>query len=223
MSCGFAPQLWNEAGVSPFQSAMMRPRARREQTAKPPFTWDCRPFSAPSSPLAATSGAHHLRAGIVVCVSWGKEFYMKIAVACDGLRTSSHAARCGSFMCYTVNKGVITDCRNLPNMGVTSHEAAQLVSSLGFDAIITKGIDMDMAEELCASGIEVVAGVDGTSREVVESYVTETLMGSRIALPCSRRRRGMRRGRCRCGVRPHRREAGSISLAREHPLLRSRG
>lgn len=103
---------------------------------------------------------------------------MKIAVACDGLRTSSHAARCGSFMCYTVNKGVITDCRNLPNMGVTSHEAAQLVSNLGFDVIITKGIDMDMAEELCASGIEVVAGVDGTSREVVESYVTETLMGA---------------------------------------------
>ena len=83
---------------------------------------------------------------------------MKIAVACDGLRTSSHAARCGSFMCYTVEKGVITDCRNLPNMGVTSQEAADLINGLGFDAIITKGIDMDMAENLCASGVEVVAG-----------------------------------------------------------------
>ena len=103
---------------------------------------------------------------------------MKIAVACDGLRTSSHAARCGSFMCYTVDKGVITDCRNLPNMGVTSHEAAQLISGLKFDAIITRGIDMDMAEELCSSGVEVVAGVEGTSREVVESYVTETLLGA---------------------------------------------
>ncbi len=150
---------------------------------------------------------------------------MKIAVACDGLRTSSHAARCGSFMCYTVEKGVITDCRNLPNMGVTSQEAADLINGLGFDAIITnarcgsfmcytvekgvitdcrnlpnmgvtsqeaadlinglgfdaiitKGIDMDMAEDLCASGVEVVAGVDGTSREVVESYVTETLLGA---------------------------------------------
>lgn len=103
---------------------------------------------------------------------------MKIAVACDGLRTSSHAARCGSFMCYTVEKGVITDCRNLPNMGVTSQEAADLINGLGFDVIITKGIDMDMAEDLCASGVEVVAGVDGTSREVVESYVTETLLGA---------------------------------------------
>ncbi len=37
---------------------------------------------------------------------------------------------------------------------------------------------MDMAEDLCASGVEVVAGVDGTSREVVESYVTETLLGA---------------------------------------------
>lgn len=81
-------------------------------------------------------------------------------------------------MCYTVDKGVITDCRNLPNMGVTSHEAAQLISGLKFDAIITRGIDMDMAEELCSSGVEVVAGVEGTSREVVESYVTETLLGA---------------------------------------------
>ena len=81
-------------------------------------------------------------------------------------------------MCYTVEKGVITDCRNLPNMGVTSQEAADLINGLGFDVIITKGIDMDMAEDLCASGVEVVAGVDGTSREVVESYVTETLLGA---------------------------------------------
>ncbi len=103
---------------------------------------------------------------------------MKIAVACDGLTVSSHAARCDSFMCYTVDKGIITDCRNLPNMGVTSQEGADLITGLGFDAIISGGIDMDMANELCAHGIEVVAGVNGTSREVVESYITHTLMGA---------------------------------------------
>lgn len=107
---------------------------------------------------------------------------MKIAVACDGLSVSSHAARCDGFMCYTIEKGIISDCRNLPNMGVTSHEAAQLISSLGFDAIISGGIDMDMANELCASGVEVVAGVQGTAREVVNSYLANTLMGNAVAL-----------------------------------------
>ncbi|MCI2242222.1 NifB/NifX family molybdenum-iron cluster-binding protein [Adlercreutzia faecimuris] len=103
---------------------------------------------------------------------------MKVAVACEGMGVSHHAAQCASFMCYTVDKGIITDCRNLPNMGVTSHDAAQLVKDLGFDALIAGGIDMDMANELCYAGIEVVAGVEGTAREVAEAYISHTLMGA---------------------------------------------
>ncbi len=103
---------------------------------------------------------------------------MKVAVACEGMGVSHHAAQCASFMCYTVEKGIITDCRNLPNMGVTSHDAAQLVKDLGFDALIAGGIDMDMANELCYAGIEVVAGVEGTAREVAEAYLNHTLMGA---------------------------------------------
>lgn len=81
-------------------------------------------------------------------------------------------------MCYTVDKGIVTDCRNLPNMGITSHEAVQLILGLGFDAIISGGIDYDMANELCASGVEVVAGVEGSPREVLDSYINHTLMGA---------------------------------------------
>ena len=81
-------------------------------------------------------------------------------------------------MCYTVEKGIITDCRNLPNMGVTSHDAAQLVKDLGFDALIAGGIDMDMANELCYAGIEVVAGVEDRLRRyrtAIENGDRETL------------------------------------------------
>lgn len=81
-------------------------------------------------------------------------------------------------MCYTVERGIIVDCRNLPNMGISSHEGAQLIIGLGFDTIISGGIDMDMANELCGAGVEVVAGVDGTAREVAEAYINHTLMGA---------------------------------------------
>lgn len=81
-------------------------------------------------------------------------------------------------MCYTLDKGILVDCRNLPNMSVDSHETAALIISLGFDALITYGIDMDMAEELCSAGVEVVAGAQGTAREVVEAYNNCTLMGA---------------------------------------------
>lgn len=103
---------------------------------------------------------------------------MKVAVACDGLVASSHAAQCDSFMCYTVERGIISDCRNLPNSGITSHESARLIIGLGFDALITSGIDIDMANELCAAGVEVVAGVTGTAREVAQAYISHTLMGA---------------------------------------------
>ena len=103
---------------------------------------------------------------------------MRIAVACVGLGVAPHAARCESFMCYTVEKGIIRDCRNLPNMGITSAEAVELVQSLGFDALISGGIDLDTANELCRLGVEVVAGASGTAREVVEAYLSSTLMGA---------------------------------------------
>lgn len=103
---------------------------------------------------------------------------MKIAVACNGMRVSPHAAQCESFMCYNINKGIITECRNLPNMGITSAEGADLIKRAGFDVLITGGIDMDMADALCDCGVEVVAGTEGTAREVVDSYINSTLMGA---------------------------------------------
>lgn len=102
---------------------------------------------------------------------------MKIAVACNGLDLSAHAAQCDGFLCYTVDKGIVTDCRNLPNMYDTSHEAAELVKAVGFDTIITGGIDMDMADALCDAGVEVVAGAEGTPREALDAYLAHTLMG----------------------------------------------
>lgn len=102
---------------------------------------------------------------------------MRIAVACDGLDISAHAAQCEGFLCYTVERGIITSCRNLPNMMDTSLEAAELVCGMGIDTIIANGIDMDMAEVLCAAGIEVVPGAQGTPREAVDAYLAHTLLG----------------------------------------------
>lgn len=103
---------------------------------------------------------------------------MKIAVACEGMGVSSHAAQCESFMCYTIEKGIITDCKNLPNMGITGEETVALMRQIGFDVLIAGGVDMDTANALCYAGVEVVAGASGTAREVVNSYMNRTLMGA---------------------------------------------
>ena len=103
---------------------------------------------------------------------------MKIIVACEGLGVSPHAVHCASFMCYTVERGIIADCRNLPNPGLSAEDTAQMFIDLGVGTIITGGIDYDFANMLCHAGIEVVAGVEGSAREVLEAYINHTLIGA---------------------------------------------
>lgn len=86
---------------------------------------------------------------------------MQMAVASDGLQVSSHAVHCSSFMFYTVKRGIITECQNLPNPGLPANETVGLLKNLEIDVLITGGIDMDFANMLCHSGIEVMAGVSG--------------------------------------------------------------
>ena len=103
---------------------------------------------------------------------------MIIIVACEGLGVSPHAVHCASFMCYTVDRGIIADCRNLPNPGLSAEDTAQMFIDLGVSTIITGGIDYDFANMLCHAGIEVVAGVEGSAREVLEAYINHTLIGA---------------------------------------------
>ena len=103
---------------------------------------------------------------------------MRIAVASEGLEVSPHAGHCSSFMCYTVTRGVITECQNLPNPGVPGATMAELFQDVGVDVLVCGGIDMDMANAFCHAGIEVVAGAAGSVRRVAESYLNHTLIGT---------------------------------------------
>ena len=114
---------------------------------------------------------------------------MRIAVASEGLEVSPHAGHCSSFTCYTVNRGVITECQNLPNPGVPGATMAELFQDVGVDVLVCGGIDMDMANAFCHAGIEVVAGAAGSVRRVAESYLNHTLIGTEGCATCLTRRR----------------------------------
>lgn len=103
---------------------------------------------------------------------------MRIAVASEGLEVSPHAGHCSGFMCYTVDRGVITECQNLPNPGLPGPALAEMFQEVGVDALVCGGIEMDMANALCHAGIDVVAGTAGSTRSVAEAYVNHTLIGA---------------------------------------------
>ena len=92
---------------------------------------------------------------------------MIIIVACEGLGVSPHAVHCASFMCYTVERGIIADCRNLPNPGLSAEDTTQMFIDLGVSTIIAGGIDYDFANML-----------EGSAREVLEAYINHTLIGA---------------------------------------------
>ena len=43
---------------------------------------------------------------------------MRIAVASQGLDVASKVLRCASYMCYRVDRGMIVDCQNMPNLSL---------------------------------------------------------------------------------------------------------
>lgn len=102
---------------------------------------------------------------------------MRIAVASQGLDVAARFEQCESFMCYTVNHGIIAECQNMPNLGLPYQDLAKLLGDLDVCALIVGAIPFDIARVFCSADIEVVAGAQGSARTVVEQYLTKTLIG----------------------------------------------
>ncbi|WP_282209125.1 NifB/NifX family molybdenum-iron cluster-binding protein [Parvibacter caecicola] len=103
---------------------------------------------------------------------------MKIAVACEGGGVvSSKPGHCSSFVCYTVDKGIVTDCRNLPVFDNTPQKAAGILKALGLDALIAAGIDDELSQGLSDGQIEVVLRDGGAVREELEDYLNCLMSG----------------------------------------------
>ncbi|MBC2890594.1 NifB/NifX family molybdenum-iron cluster-binding protein [Gordonibacter massiliensis (ex Traore et al. 2017)] len=102
---------------------------------------------------------------------------MRIAVASEGLGVAPRFSQCSSYMCYTVDRGVIVECQNMPNPGMSTAKLVTLFSEMGVDTIIVDAIDYDVANVFCHAGIEVIASAHGSAREVAQAYLTRTLTG----------------------------------------------
>ena len=106
---------------------------------------------------------------------------MRIAVACAGLSVAPYFAQRTNYMCYTVDRGIVADGKNVPALEKPT-ALPELLTALEVDTIIVGRIEYDIASSLCHSGIEVVAGAEGEALDVVRAYLTKTLSG--VDEPC---------------------------------------
>ena len=91
---------------------------------------------------------------------------MRIAVASEGLDVAPLFRSTVSFMCYTVKRGIITECQNMPNPKLPIDELVELFKELEIDVMIVGRIEYEFANRLCRAGIEVVAGACGNAAAV---------------------------------------------------------
>ena len=102
---------------------------------------------------------------------------MRIAVASDGLDVSLHGDRCESYMCYTVERGIITECQNTPNPCLPPNLTADLLKKLGVNVFVVHVLDPKFRSAFEHAGIDVAVGAFGSTYRAVESYLASLFMG----------------------------------------------
>ena len=103
---------------------------------------------------------------------------MRIVVACQGLGVSPLYDISDAYTFYTIERGVITSCQSLPFTRATDESRVSMLLSLDVNVLICGAINADAAAEYCHAGIEVIAGCNGTAREVVDAWLSKTLSGA---------------------------------------------
>ena len=102
---------------------------------------------------------------------------MRIAVASEGLNVSPYFERCTDYTCYTITYGIITECQNIPNSGLSVSRVARLMNDLGVDTVISGKIEDKTKQTLQNNNIEIFAEASGTARSAVEAYLAQTFAG----------------------------------------------
>ncbi|MDO4182775.1 MAG: hypothetical protein Q4E12_04115 [Coriobacteriia bacterium] len=103
---------------------------------------------------------------------------MRIAVACSGLNVSRRLDTSDCFTCYNVDRGVIKGCQTLPLSITSTEDVLELLRAVAADVLICGAISADDANEYCEAGVEVLAGVDGSAKQVATDYVNNALSGA---------------------------------------------
>ncbi len=102
---------------------------------------------------------------------------MRIAVASDGLDVSLHGDRCESYTCYTVDRGIITQCQNTPNPCLPPNLTADLLKQLGVSVFVVHVLDPKFRGAFERAGIDVVTGAFGSAHRAVEDCLASMLLG----------------------------------------------
>ncbi|MBP7402268.1 MAG: NifB/NifX family molybdenum-iron cluster-binding protein [Clostridia bacterium] len=101
---------------------------------------------------------------------------MKIAVAADSGRVSSHFGHCEGFFVYEAEGKVITGRTFIHNPGHQPGLLPRMMREADADVVISGGMGGGAIELFNEAGIRVVTGAAGDASEAVQSWLDGTLV-----------------------------------------------
>jgi len=106
---------------------------------------------------------------------------MRIAIASEGDFVSAHFGRCPHFLIVDIDEaGNIIKQELVENPGFTNHQPGlvpKFLQSIGVDYIIAGGMGPKAVMMLESMGIQVILGVTGKVKDVLNAFLAGTLKG----------------------------------------------
>ncbi|SDY55729.1 Predicted Fe-Mo cluster-binding protein, NifX family [Proteiniborus ethanoligenes] len=96
---------------------------------------------------------------------------MKIAVASEGEMVTGHFGHCEAFNIFNVENGKILEVKAISNPGHKPGFLPNFLNDLGVNVIISGGMGAGAVQIFNEKGIQVITGVMGNAKEVVEAFL----------------------------------------------------
>ncbi|HZJ76434.1 MAG TPA: NifB/NifX family molybdenum-iron cluster-binding protein [Oscillospiraceae bacterium] len=100
---------------------------------------------------------------------------IKIAVASEKEMVTEHFGYCSNFNIFEVEDNQIVKSESVPNPGHKRGFLPVFLSDMGIEVIISGGMGGGAIDIFNSKGIEVIVGVSGDAKAVVEAYLQGSL------------------------------------------------
>jgi len=124
---------------------------------------------------------------------------MRLAIPHWEGQVSSVLDFAAELLVVTVDDGSAGERRLLPCRGFSSSERVALLKDEGVTAVICGAVSGHLARLITEAGVELLPEVSGPVDEILDAWLNGHLDEPRLRMPgAGCRRRGRKRGRCRC-------------------------
>jgi len=103
---------------------------------------------------------------------------MKVAISTDNGKVALHFGRCSQYTIVDIEEGKIKNTNIIDNPGHSPGFLPGYLKNMGVTCVICGGIGQRAIENFKTFGIDVISGINGDIKDIIERFVNGSLKGS---------------------------------------------